>query len=298
VSTLYARLFGRFGVRCDDLEPTGFEASKVRELFAFLAVHREQPLSREYLGEQLWSESSSAQSRKNLRQTLWQLQVALGSVGRHGPPILVTSSDSLQLNARADVWLDVHVFETAASTVSGIAAGALADEQVNALIRAVDLYQGDLLEGWYQDWCLFERERLQIAYLAMLNKLVAHFEHHQAYDAASDFAERILRCDAAHERAHRRLMRLHYMRGDRTAALRQYDRCRAALAEELDAAPSQETELLREQIRLDRGEAVLGGLAPLVARPSVVDAAGSLRRAVQVLSDAQKALERELQSLL
>ena len=34
------------------------------------------------------------------------------------------------------------------------------------------VYRGDLLEGCYQDWCLFERERLQNAYLAMLDKLM------------------------------------------------------------------------------------------------------------------------------
>ena len=47
---------------------------------------------------------------------------------------------------------------------------------------------------------------------------------------ASTFAEplaygaRILHCDRARERTHRRLMRLHFLAGDRTAALRQYPR--------------------------------------------------------------------------
>jgi DNA-binding SARP family transcriptional activator len=297
MSTLYARLFGRFGVRFEDHEPAGFEASKVRELFAFLALHRDHALPREYLGEQLWSESSGAQSRKNLRQTLWQLQLALGSAGLHEPPILVTSSDSIQFNTDADVWLDVHAFEQASVVATRLETPRPHSEHIAALTQAVELYQGDLLEGWYQDWCLFERERLQVAYLAMLNELVSHFEQHQAYDIASSFAERILRCDAAHERAHRRLMRLYYLRGDRTAALRQYDRCRAALADELDAAPAHETDALREQIRLDRVDAVLGsGEAPSRGR-AVVDAVGSLRRAVQVLADAQRVLEGELRAL-
>jgi DNA-binding SARP family transcriptional activator len=208
MSTLYTRLFGRFGVRCDDREPACFAASKVRELFAFLAVHRGESLSREYLSAQLWSESSSEHSRKNLRQTLWLLQLALGSAGLHEPAIVVASGESIQFNAHADVWLDVHVFEAASASVA-VATAGLTGEHIAALVDAVGVYQGDLLEGWYQDWCLFERERLQVVYLAMLNKLVSHFDRHPVYDTASEFAERILRCDAAHERAHRRLMRLY-----------------------------------------------------------------------------------------
>jgi hypothetical protein len=39
--------------------------------------------------------------------------------------------------------------------------GDLNEAQAQLLKDAVNLYCGDLLEGWYQDWCLFERERLQ-----------------------------------------------------------------------------------------------------------------------------------------
>ncbi len=44
-------------------------------------------------------------------------------------------------------------------------------------------------------------------------------------------------------------MRLHYAAGDRAAALRQYERCTAALAQELAVEPSAATVALYEQIR-------------------------------------------------
>ncbi len=45
------------------------------------------------------------------------------------------------------------------------------------------------------------------------------------------------------------LMRAHAARGERGMAIQAYDRCRAVLAEMLDAAPSQETQALLNQIR-------------------------------------------------
>jgi hypothetical protein len=62
----------------------------------------------------------------------------------------------------------------------------------------------------------------------------------------------ILRVDRAHEQAHRRMMRLHALRGDRTAALRQYEQCVAALAEELGVQPTRRTLTLYDRIRADR----------------------------------------------
>ena len=52
-------------------------------------------------------------------------------------------------------------------------------------------------------------------------------------------------------------MRLHYLAGDRTAALRQYERCLIALREELQVPPAQATEDLCKQIRADHLDELL-----------------------------------------
>ena len=70
----------------------------------------------------------------------------------------------------------------------------------------------------------------------------------------------MLREDRARERTHRRLMRLYYLAGDRTGALRQYERCAAALRQELDVEPSRRTSELERRIRRDDpGLAVAAG---------------------------------------
>ena len=120
---------------------------------------------------------------------------------------------------------------------------------VAELRQAVDLYNGNLLEGWYQDWCLFERERLQHIHHMMLQKLMDHCEARQDYEAGIEYGMRILRSDLARERTHRGLMRLHYMAGNRTEALRQYERCAAILHQELEVEPDQQTVALYKQIQ-------------------------------------------------
>ena len=140
------------------------------------------------------------------------------------------------------------------------------------LDRAVDLYRGDLLEGWYQDWCLFERERLRTMYMMTVEKLLAYHLMHGELDEGFACGERILRHDRAHERTHWRLMRLRYLGGDRTGAMRQYDACVAALREELDVAPSERTTSLYELIRSDDAAVAI---AAVPASPSAVRPGGS-----------------------
>ena len=68
-------------------------------------------------------------------------------------------------------------------------------------------------------------------------------------EAAIPAAQRLLQIDRAHEGAWRALMRAHAARGERGMAIQAYDRCRAVLADLLDASPSAETQKLLAEIR-------------------------------------------------
>lgn len=256
MSGLEVRLFGRFTVRCGDQVVSGLRPRKVQELLAYLLLERDRPHHREILADLLCNDSPSARSRKCLRQALWRLQAVLGShADRLTARVLLVEHDWVQLNPEADVWLDVAEFEEAFDLVHGVAGQDMDAGRARALDDAVHLYQGDLLEGWYQDWCVYERGRLQQMYLAMLDKLMGYCEAQREYETGLMYGTRILRHDPACERTHRRLMRLHCTSGDRTSALRQYDRCVAALKQELGVRPAKRTAGLYEQIRADQ----LGG---------------------------------------
>ncbi len=131
----------------------------------------------------------------------------------------------------------------------------------------MELYHGDLLEDCFQDWCLYERERLQNIYLCVLDKLMDYCETHDEYEAGSVYGARALRWDGARERTYRRLMRLHCLAGDRTTAMRQYSRCVRALRRELDVPPSERTVALYQQIRT-------GQLSPRDRSPSRISGSG------------------------
>jgi DNA-binding SARP family transcriptional activator len=150
------------------------------------------------------------------------------------------------------LWLDVAQFEQSFALVQQIAGKDLNAQEVQTLESAVQLYRGPLLDGWYQDWCLYERDRLQNIYLALLDKLMEHSEAHFKYEAGLEYGERILHYNRACERTHQRLMRLHYLAGNRSAALRQYDLCVTTLDEELNVQASKQTQSLYEHIQADR----------------------------------------------
>src|SRR5262249_45023608 len=152
-------------------------------------------------------------------------------------------------NQAAELWFDVLLFEQAFALVQDVPGRQLVASSAQVLKTAEELYRGKLLEGWYSDWCLYERERLQHMYLAMLDKLMEYSEAHQEYETGQTYGMRALRYDRARERTHRRMMRLQYLAGDRTAALYQYERCAAALQEELGVQPAQSTVVLYEKIR-------------------------------------------------
>lgn len=254
--TLNIYLFGKFCVRRNGREIEGLDARKVQELFCYLLLHRDHALSREMLASLLWPETTTTLSKKNLRQALWQLQSALGSQSESiDERILLVEPEWIRLNTEADFWLDVAALENAFQLVQKVPGQELDAQKAQILQNAVELYQGPLLEGWYQDWCLYERERLQSMYLMMLEKLMWDCEVRRDYETGLLYGMRIMCYDRLRERTHRRLMRLHYLNGDRAAALRQFEQCATVLDKELGVGPSKHTIALYKQIQADQLEA-------------------------------------------
>lgn len=221
----------------------------MQELFSYLLLHRTRPHRREALTTLLWPDVPDVQSKRYLRKTVWQLQSALAQLTPPGaPPILHADPDWLQVNGEADVWLDVAQFECAYRLAEDTAGEEMEPTTAARVEAAVELYRGDLLEGWYQEWVLFERERLERMYLSLLDKLISHCAAHGRYEAGISYGMRALRHDPARERTHRRLMRLHALAGNRSEALHQYAVCVDTLRRELDVAPSERTNALYHNI--------------------------------------------------
>jgi DNA-binding SARP family transcriptional activator len=285
---LSVHLFGQLEIYRDGSAVAGLDARKAQELFAYLLLDRERSHPRETLAGLLWSDPSSEQSKAYLRKVLWQLQSALAGPGSRAEKLVQAQGDTIRVDASQALWLDVSEFEAAYSGVRGKAAAELTDEQVAALQAAVDLYRGDLLEGWYLDWCSFHRERLLHMHLTMLDKLMAWCEIRGQYEAGLDYGDRILRQDCAHELTHRRLMRLHFSAGDRTAALRQYERCVVTLERELGVAPDKRTTARYEAIRNQETTELDG--APLPPAVQVSDPSGHISEITRTLKSLQRLL--------
>ena len=188
-------------------------------LLALLAV--DGPTPRNKIASLLWPDKGDGAARNNLRQRLHLLR------RRAGCDLTETSSDVLHL---ADtVWHDIAGF------------GEL-------LIQDVAAAPGDLLEALdYSDcehfdaWARAARQQWRVARRSKLAEITSRLERDGHIALALQYGERLIQDDPLLEHAHRRLMRLHYLRGDRAAALSAFSRCRDLLRRELGASPDRET---------------------------------------------------------
>jgi DNA-binding SARP family transcriptional activator len=200
----------------------------------------------------LWEKADPVQARKYLRQALWQVQSTLKDIiGKYADKLLTQEREWIQLNSCEYLLLDIALFEDAIRECQEVDGTSLSDLQRESLNRAVALYSGELLEGCYQDWCIYERERLQSQYLYALDKLVACCLANHLVDSGLNYASRILQCDPAEEQAHYHKMYLYWIAGHRTKALRQYQCCRKIIMQELGIQPSQQIKNLYDRIKTD-----------------------------------------------
>ncbi|MBI5876221.1 MAG: hypothetical protein HZB53_01115 [Chloroflexi bacterium] len=293
MATLQVFLFGKFRVECDAQAAAGFDVRKVQELLSYLLLHRAHLHSRESLAGVLYGDQPTPQSKKYLRQTLWQLQSALAPFSA---AMLDIEPDWITINPQAEFQLDVALFEEAYTRAKDTRGADLDHGNLRDLQVAVELYRDDLLLGWYQDWALRQRERMEHMYLSMVDKLMSYCEAQGLYESGLSYGELMLCRDRAHERTHRRMMRLYYLCGDRTAALRQYDRCVSALREELSVPPADRTRKVYARIVAATTSTDPAPGNPQRARP-LTHLLTQLQHTQTILRSIQDQIQVEIQSV-
>jgi DNA-binding SARP family transcriptional activator len=243
--------FGQLRVYRGDRLLDKFPTRIAQHLFCYLVLRRQHCHSRNMLTGLFWRDSPEEQARRRLRTTLWRVRSLLGADNSEEAHLSI-ENDDICFNTGSNYWLDVQEFET---SLSGLESGAFNmkserfdEATLRSLERAVELYRGDLLEGCYEDWSLFERERLQGMFLSALARLMDYHRRQGAYEAAIRCGLRVLSYDPLLEEVHREVMRLHCLVGNRGAAVRQYHLCQTVLEKELGIGPMEETAALYAQI--------------------------------------------------
>lgn len=212
---LGAELVARGG-QGEDLRPRG---RKARALLALLALSSPAPLPRDRLCALLWSRRPEAQARASLRQSLHELNAALGPA----VPLLVAQREQIALRgAGLEVMLE---------PVEGTAQLL---EELDGIDPALDRFLDE------------RRTQYRQAALARVEAVLAG---RQVPQERLEAAEAVLALEPGHEIAWRAAIMARAEMGARTEALATYDRCVATLAGRFGAAPSIETQALAAALR-------------------------------------------------
>ncbi len=195
----------------------------------------------------LWPDVDDDAARNNLRQRLHRLRK------RAGRDVALTTGDVLRLADGVS-----HDLSGVAETLAQGVANATGE-----LLGSLEYADCDQLEEWLQA----AREQWRSNRRNALAEIAAKLEREGQIALALQYGERLLADDPLREHAHRQLMRLHYLRGDRAAALRAFQRCRDLLKRELATAPGKET---LELAALIESSDALPSPAPVVKPVSVL----------------------------
>ncbi len=225
--------------------------SKPRELLLFLLLRREG-WSREEIARALWPDSSSAQLKNSFHVALHHLRKVLKD-----PEWVVIERERYRLSPKRRIYFDLEDFEIRAREVLNEGSGDGASEvQLRDLLS---LYRGEFGQDQTSArWCDEPADSARALRRQLGVRLGDVLERQRRDREAAEIYRTLAAQDELHEEIQRRFMLALARSGERTLAIKHYERLREILARELDAEPEEATRLLWEQIREGAVAAVSG----------------------------------------
>ncbi|HZS05511.1 MAG TPA: BTAD domain-containing putative transcriptional regulator [Blastocatellia bacterium] len=199
-------------------------------------MHHEQIL------EALWSDHDPAQAARNLYRAIHSARRALEPEPGVRSHFILNRERHVILQAPRELRVDVAVFEQRAGE-------ALEGADPSRYEAALEVYAGDLLpEDPYEDWATLRREQLSALRRSLPARLAGIYEKGGQYQRSIERLKELVACDPVNEEAHRQLMRLYALTGERHQALQQYRLCAETIRREISVVPEPATTELYERI--------------------------------------------------
>lgn len=227
----------------EEVTATEWQRKKARQLFLLLLTYRHTRLHRDQITELLWPNLTPEGAQRDFKIAFNTLTKVLEpNRARNAPSAFIVRDGSRYgLRPEADLWLDVDEYNLLVEQGHDTAAtDPLA--ALDLYRQALTLYQGEYLQEFpYEEWCSEERERLLTNYLQTAEQVANMLLAQEAWERAAETARLILEHDNCWEQAYRILMTAHDKMGNRSQALRVYQRCQERLNSELGVSPSSST---------------------------------------------------------
>jgi DNA-binding SARP family transcriptional activator len=181
-------------------------------------------VSRRHAAGTLWPSGDDGRAAGNLRSALWRLR---------GAGIDVLHANKCMLYLDPELSVDITQLSRWATRVINGSANGSDFEMLKLNPEAVHL-----LPGWYDEWVIFERERLRQQLLHAMESLVRQLISRGLIADAIEVAMTAVRVDPLRESAQRVLIEAHLAEGNIAEARRVFVEYDEILAEELGVSPS------------------------------------------------------------
>ncbi|QDP96571.1 hypothetical protein FOE78_12225 [Microlunatus elymi] len=225
-------LLGRWRLRVGDQEI--ILGRRERRLLACLAINGGR--SRDWLAATLWPDATEERATASLRTTLWSLR-------RTVPGLTCITGRLLSLGVGVESDLDRLRHDISKITSRTSAEQTDLDE---AGVLQVSVAP-ELLPGWYEDWVLFERERLRNRQLEALKSLADRALRAGQTRPAITYANAAIAIEPHDDQSVIMLISAQLELGHVADALRSFHQYRTRLRAELNAQPSLQVRRVIEQ---------------------------------------------------
>jgi LuxR family maltose regulon positive regulatory protein len=252
--TLRIQTLGEFRVWLGDREVIDkeWQRDKAKELFQLLVTKKEHLLPREEIFSLLWTDLDEKVANRDFKVALNALNKVLepSRTARSTPFFVQRYDTAYGLHVTSAFELDSADFERR------VKEGIEEKNEQQALLylhKALELYTGDYLpERRHEDWCVDERERLQVLFLRGAERFAQLSKEMKEYDQAIYWCEQILQKDTCWEEAYRILMYCYYQKNNRPQAIKWYQKCCNQLKREIGVSPMSTTKQMYNMIMLNK----------------------------------------------
>ena len=234
----------------EEVPPQAWKRKKARQLFLLLLTHPRQMLHRDQIAEMLWPDATPEGSVRDFKIAYSALCNVLEPDRKRNAPSAYIRRDGSRygLNLDADLQFDVVDFEDLVATGDKVY-GRSPEQAFTQYKQALQLYHGEYLQSFpYDTWCHEERERLRALYLRTAERVAKQYQSQENWEAVIELCENIIQQDDCWEVAYQLLMIAYQKQGNRTQAVRTYQRCVTALKNGLGIEVTAVTQQLHESL--------------------------------------------------